>query len=157
MFEIGCGDGRITGLILKNFSVKRYHAIDVSADRIDRTKKNTSKYTNSNLVKFTEISFQDFLINQKYDLVIAVEVLMHTPSHEIVSFVTKMNKVSRKYILNVDYYPRQGYEWKNQFDRNFFHHYPSLYDTLTSKNQRFHEIAIKRIFNKQSLFCVTKP
>ena len=153
VLEIGCGDGRITELILKNFDVEKYHAIDISEDRIKRTKDILSKYCQTCSSKLTQSSFQDYQCKEKYDLVIAIEVMMHVPSQDITSFVKKMENLSKKYMLNLDYYPKKGFEWKNQFNRNFYHPYPSLYDNL---NLSVYQISMHRIINKQSLFCVIK-
>ena len=120
ILEIGCGDGRITELIIKNFDIKKYHAIDISSDRINRTKKLTSKYADKLQLKLIQSSFQDFQSREKYDLVIAVEVLMHVPPEEVGSFVKKMKSLSKKYIFNLDYYPKKGHEWKRIFRRISF-------------------------------------
>ena len=39
VFEFGCGFGRMTKLILDNFDINDYTAIDVSIDQINNAKK----------------------------------------------------------------------------------------------------------------------
>ena len=151
--EIGCGDGRITELILENSNVRKYHAIDISGDRIERTRDILSRYFQTCSSKLTQSSFQDYQCREKYDLVIAIEVMMHVPPKDIEFFVKKMENLSKKYMLNLDYYPRKGYEWKNQFNRNFSHPYSLIYDNLSLD---IYQISMQRINNKQSLFCVMK-
>lgn len=121
VLEIGCGFGRITKLILKNFNVSRYVATDISHDQIE----NAKRYVNSDLVEFRLESVHDMDYNKEFDLVIASEVLMHLPPGEIRDAITIMENAAKKYCINVDWYaPGEsntagGFCWQ--------HDYKSLY------------------------------
>lgn len=115
VFEIGCGWGRITKLILDNFKTKTYHACDISPDR-------------AKLVGIDVITkpFQEIEFNQKYDLVIAVEVLMHIPPEEIKQVIDKIYMISKKHIVTLDYFPK-GQRVTNLAPFNFIHEYKELF------------------------------
>jgi len=136
VFEVGCGWGRITKLIQDNFNVKTYHACDVSPNR-------------TKLVKLESVinePFQSIKFDRKYDLVIAVEVLMHIPPIEIKSFIEKMYDISDKHIVTLDYYPKgESFTLFDPF--NFIHEYPELF-----KGRVNH----KYISELQSMFHIEK-
>lgn len=100
VLEVGCGFGRITDLIIKEFpEIEKYKAIDLSTDQIE----NAKKYVSSEKVKFSVGKIQDLDIpSESYDLVLAVEVLMHIPVTEIETAIKQMVRVSKKHIINLD-------------------------------------------------------
>jgi len=136
VFEIGCGWGRITKLIQDNFDIKTHHACDVS---LERTKL-------VNLEGVITKPFQSIKFDRKYDLVIAIEVLMHIPPEEIKTFIEKTYDISNKHIVTLDYYPKG--ERFTLFDPfNFIHEYPELF-----KGKVNH----KYISESQSIFHIEK-
>ena len=46
ILEFGCGFGRITKIILKNFDVEEYKAVDISIDQIDNAKQELGELAN---------------------------------------------------------------------------------------------------------------
>ena len=82
VFEVGCGFGRITKLLLSNFpNITEYLAIDLSPDQIENAKEfvRASIETKEQNLKldFMVSNIQSFQIQKKYDLVMASEVLMN--------------------------------------------------------------------------------
>ena len=150
VLEIGCGEGRITKMMLENYRIKEYDAVDISSHRIEKARNNLKKYP---WVKFTQTSFQNFISDKKYDLVIAVEVLMHVPDDEIEFFVNDMVKRSKKYVVNLDYFPQQGFEWPEMKDQNFQHDYSEKY---RNNNIKPDNIAVKTITGQQAIICASK-
>ena len=59
---------------------------------------------------------------REYDLVIATEVLMHIRPKDIGGVISTMLDLSKKHVINVDYYDDE-----ELMPHNFKHDYPKLY------------------------------
>ena len=122
--EAGCGFGRITKKIINKFNIPkdRYLAFDLSQDQI-----NNAHELVGDRAQFTVSTINNLNTNQKYDLVLASEVLMHIPHEHIESNISKLVDISSKYVVNID--------WKETDSRkssfvNFAHDYKKLYEDL---------------------------
>lgn len=126
IFEVGCGYGRITKLILDGFpQVREIKAIDISPQQI----KIASKYVHDNRAKFKVMRIQDVQVGRgRYDLVLAVSVLMHIPFELVESALEKMVSVSRKDIINIDWY--RPIRAMARLGTSFVHDYTYLYGKL---------------------------
>lgn len=125
VLEVGCGFGRITKLVKDRFRVSMLKGIDLSPHQI----KNARKYVKSEEVELSVGRIQDLDIpDNSYDLVIAVEVLMHIPFEEIEATIAQLVRVSRNHIVNLDWYrPKCGIRLGGYC---FAHDYPSIYEKL---------------------------
>jgi len=94
VLEFGCGFGRITKTIMNNFKPKRYVAFDVSPDQISNAQKLCKG------VEFQQTTISKFDSDERFDLVVAVEVLMHNKDAQ--GILEKMFNFSNKYVLNVN-------------------------------------------------------
>jgi len=123
VFEFGCGYGRYTDLLLKKFPhIKEYMAIDLSSDLIN----NAKKYVNSKKVDFEVSTIQDFKPQKKYDLVFGVAVCMHIMPKETISVIEKLVSLSKKHVLNVDWYDRKKPKIRLS-GHCFLHDYKTIY------------------------------
>jgi len=130
VLELGCGFGRITELIYYRFHPKTYVAVDVSKEQLSHIKI-------PRVVKI-ESDIESFKTNEKFDLVIAVEVLMHQLPDKVQSIVDKMKSLSKKHVISIDYTgTAEGLE-----PHNFKHLYPLLY-----KNVKVKEIGQQCLFH----------
>jgi trans-aconitate methyltransferase len=128
VLEIGCGFGRITDLILSNFpGIQEYVAMDMSPDQLENAKKFVAK---SDKVQFIESDIQSLQLGKKYDLVIAVSVLLHILPSEIDQVAAKFVSFSKRHVINVDYY-EEG-EARQVAPHNFMHQYEKIYKSLPS-------------------------
>ena len=125
VLELGCGFGRITKLIYKTFRPSRYVAVDVSRDQLN--------YITIPEIETIESDILPLQLDRKFDLVIAVEVLMHQPPDKIQSIIDKMKSLSKKHVINVDYYGDGQLE-----PHNFKHDYTRLY-FMNDKSKGFGE------------------
>jgi len=155
VFELGCGFGRITKLLLNEFpDIGRYTAVDLSPDQI----ANARKYVSNDKVEFAVSSGQDLNYpSDSYDLVFASEVLMHIPPTDIRNVVASMVRISRKHIVNLDWYHEiQGYEVGGYC---FNHDYQSIYKECSCKVE-YEEIRRPAIytmqFSREFLISVSK-
>lgn len=154
VLEVGCGFGRITRLISSNFELERYLAIDVSPDQI----ANAREYVSSQKVNFEVSDVQSLILAEKYDLVIACEVLMHVLPDEISSVVKKLVSLSRKHIINIDWYEESVP--RNIGSHNFIHQYESIYKSIPevkniSRTKICENRFLKSLDTKQSIFHAT--
>ena len=141
VLELGCGFGRITRLISKDFPlIEDYVAVDISVDQL----LNAVEICPDNIY-FAHEDINEYEPGMKFDLVIAVEVLMHQLPSKVSRLVDKMIEWSNKYVVSVDYYDPNA----NNFElepHNFMHDYPSLYDNK----------AIRWPIGNQSIFFLVK-
>ena len=162
VLELGCGFGRITKLLLTNYdNITEYLAVDISPDQIENAKTLISSAKLSNKVKldFLVSDIQSLKLDKQYDLVILSEVLLHILPTEIDSIVNKLISLTKRHIINIDWYEDQPP--KTQAPHNFIHQYESIYKKYTEASTRIERIPIKKkkkllgIFDtKQSIFHV---
>ena len=119
VLEIGCGFGRITQLVRPLAS--DYVAIDVSHDQIREARRLVPDVT------YITSSIQNFVPHRSWDLVLAVEVLMHIPPDEVREVIRKMERMSQSWVVTVD--------WALPIDRrpsshNWLHDYDALLDPV---------------------------
>lgn len=152
VLEIGCGFGRISNLVLSNFpAVQEYVATDMSPDQLETAKS----FVKSDKIQFIESDIQSLQLDKKYDLVIAVSVLLHILPGEIKQAIAKMVSFSNRHVINVDYY-EEG-EIKQIAPHNFMHQYEAIYKSLYSvESVRRIPVVRKKLFSmldaKQSVF-----
>ncbi len=162
VLELGCGFGRITKLLLTKYdNITEYLAVDISPDQIENAKTLISSAKLSNKVKldFLVSDIQSLKLDKQYDLVILSEVLLHILPTEIDSIVNKLISMTKRHIINIDWYEDQPP--KTQASHNFIHQYESIYKKYTEASTRIERIPIKKkkkllgIFDtKQSIFHV---
>lgn len=147
VLEIGCGFGRISKLILSNFpDIKEYVAMDMSPDQLETAKK----FVGSDKILFVESEIQTLQLDKKFELVIAVSVLLHILPSEIDQVVAKLASFSKGHIINMDYYDEGA---KKIAPHNFMHQYEKIYKNLPSvESVRRVPVARKNLDAKQSLF-----
>ena len=133
VLELGCGFGRITQLFAMMY-IEDYTGVDVSTEQLNHAKE-FSQY------KFIESDILPLQLDRKFDLVIAVEVLMHQTPDKIQSIIDKMKSLSKKHVIDVDYYANEGV-WLEP--HNFKHDYYGLY------GDNLHNVRV--INNKQRIF-----
>jgi trans-aconitate methyltransferase len=137
VFEIGCGFGRVTKLLMDSHDIEKYDAIDISEHQIRKAKAVKG-------VTFMVSDFMSYVPTGKYDLVIASEVLMHIPPAIIGAFVKKMLDISNHYVLSIDVFGSS----QKLARHNFIHQYPNLYQD--------HMVRPINLKNGQYMFLVTK-
>lgn len=116
--EIGCGFGRIGALIVGAFPDVAYTAIEVSPDMLAGARR---RIPNAELI---ETTIGEFDPGRTFDLVIAVETLMHLRPAEIEAAIAKMRELSRRHLVTLDWsYPLPGVRIAAH---NFLHDYRAL-------------------------------
>jgi len=168
VFELGCGFGRITKLLLSNFSnLTEYVAIDLSPHQIENAKefvRPTIETKQQNLsLNFMVSSIQSFQIHKKYDLVLASEVLMHVLPSEIEEVIRKLVSMSNEHVVNIDWYEEQPAT--KAASHNFIHQYEKMYVNLSQVSNVYRIPIMKKgtwlksVDTKQSLFhaLIKKP
>jgi SAM-dependent methyltransferase len=134
VLEVGCGFGRITKLLLSNFSnIREYQAIDLSPDQIENAKEFTRSVVETlsdNPLNFMVSDIQSFQDQRKYDLVIASEVLMHVLPSEIEKVMIKLVNMSNHHIVNIDWYEKE--KPRRVAPHNFMHEYEKIYRNIPS-------------------------
>ena len=127
VLEVGCGFGRMTQLLLKNFEIKDYLATDISPHLVNSAKKLCQNFTN---VQFKVSDITDLQLNNKYDLVIGSEVLMHIRPTDIEQTIVKLIQYANKHVVNVDWYQKQ--KPVIHAGHNFVHDYEKIYNKNSS-------------------------
>ena len=144
VFEFGCGFGRMTKLILDNFKINDYIAIDVSIDQINNAKKQ-----GMDKVKFHQTMILDFSTERKFDLVFGTKVLMHIPEKQIIPTIQKLISFSKKHIINLDSYePNLTHELARHC---FNHNYMEIYTDEGLDVKTFPVDKTRTIFHAQHL------
>lgn len=159
ILEIGCGFGRITKLLLENFSnIQKIEAFDLSEDQI----QNAKRYVTDTRVSFKVSNVFDYpFCDESFDLILAFEVLMHIPSKKIGYVIQKMYSSSKKYIVSLDadwYFGKLSPEC---FNHAYFDLYKKILrkgDTLKRFKLKDHFLAklFKNVRIRQSLYIIKK-
>jgi len=180
VLEVGCGFGRITRLLLANFgrSITKYVGVDMSPDQIRNAKQfvedpylegegvttvDDNESRKDERLKFVVSDIQSLnstdVSNQRYDLVLACEVLLHVLPSEIQQVVHQLTEMSNKHIINVDWYEEDVP--KKIAPHNFIHRYEEIYANIPSV-KRVKRIPIvkkgtlSKLDTKQSIFHALK-
>ncbi len=161
VLELGCGFGRITKLLLTNYStITEYLAVDISPDQIENAKTliTSTKLPNEVKLDFRVSDIQSLKLDKEYDLVILSEVLLHILPTDIDSIIKKLITLSKKHIINIDWYEDEPPT--KQALHNFIHQYEAIYKNYTDPSTTIQRIPIKRkkflgtLDTKQSIFHV---
>ena len=155
VLELGCGFGRITRLLLSHFpNISKYVAIDLSPHQIDNAKQYTKTIQTAAGVQFFVSEIQNFNTEEKYDLVLASEVLLHVLPSEIRSVMERMTSMSSVNVINIDWYVENPPE--RIASHNFLHQYEEIYRRIPSVDE-VHKIPLKKLGldTKQCIFHAT--
>jgi len=143
VLEFGCGFGRITKLLLENFSIKKYDAFDLSSDQIKNAQKFCKKFKN---VNFSVSTIQDFKSKEKYNIVLGTEVLLHVIPKEINRIISHLVTFSDSHMINIDWSQEDVNQTKAS--HNFLHDYKKIYNNINGVQ----EVKKKRINEEICLF-----
>lgn len=122
VLEVGCGFGRIASLVRRVNPKASYMGLDLSPTMIAAARERLG--TDAELVTG---SILDFKTKARYDLVIAVEVLMHVLPEDVAAAVRKLDRLAKGHIVTLDWTtPVPG---KRPAAHNFLHPYPELLGT----------------------------
>ncbi len=154
VLEIGCGFGRITKLILSHYpNIKKYTAMDISPDQINNAREYVRGVNDGIDIQFIVSNIKSLEVSEKYDIVIAAEVLLHVLPSEIMEVITKLVSLSSRHIINVDYYQEKPTALA---PHNFLHQYEKIYKAIPSirevKRLPIREEGILGTDTKQSIF-----
>lgn len=111
---------------MDNFpNIQRYKGIDLVPEQIESCRHYLSSLEKVELSVGTVQDLEE--ADSSYDLVVAVEVLMHISLDEIEIALSQMARVASKYIVNVDWYSLTLMEAGGYC---FVHDYNQLYEAL---------------------------
>jgi trans-aconitate methyltransferase len=120
ILEVGCGFGRIGTLLTEKWPNATYMGIDISPDRIVEASANLPA---DGRVTLAEADLFDFDTDESFDLVVAVEVLMHIPPEQVEDAVERLQLWSHRHIYTVDWDTPIA---KTPAPHNFLHDYEAL-------------------------------
>lgn len=136
VLDVGCGFGRMRDLTGSASHV----GIDIAPTMIAAARK---RYPGAKFVKTTLSAYKT---DDKYDLVLAVEFLMHVPPAQVKAAVTKLLSLSAKHVVAVD--------WTEPVSRptaphNFLHDYRRLFgrrkvETVQIGSQTLHHLTVRQ-------------
>lgn len=137
ILEIGCGSGRYTKILSEFFKPEKYVAIDISKEQLE----NAKKYVSNDKIDFCCTQVQDLIVEEKFDLVFASEVLMHINFNDIEKVIGKLVSFSTNKIISIDWYNKKniGNELSGYC---FMHDYENLFRKNGAKNVRIHILPI---------------
>ena len=159
VLEIGCGYGRITKYLFDNSNntlpnLRSYDAIDLSPLKIETARSYIPAEKHRKLMLWTEnFAATRMQIARRYDLVFSSQVLMHQPPSDIGSWIKKMSSLSRRYIINLDWFEEQ--EPANVAPWNFIHDYEKIYMRQVKPQPETIQ-SIRMAVLKQNVYLVTK-
>lgn len=140
VLEIGCGFGRMTAIV-QEFKPSRYLAIDVSHEQLAEAERRVPG------PEYLLTSVEEFDTDEKFDLVLASEVLMHIPPESVGEVIAQMLERANKHVISIDLYgwpealngPLVGHNWS--------HNYGAFYPLAQTK--------VREVFSTfQSMFHV---
>ena len=131
VLEVGCNIGRNL-VALKNF-ISEIHAVDPNAEAIKVVKNNPDLAdVKANVGHGLDLAYD----NQSIDLVFTSGVLIHVSPDDLGKVVDEVYRVSKRYILCVEYFSHQptevnyhgkeGYLFKRDFGGFYLNRFPDL-------------------------------
>lgn len=130
VLDLGCAFGRIGMTVMENFDIDRYVGLDVSPDALKKFRGHLDRkeilVRGSPKIDLVESMIEDFKSNEKFDLVISCEVLMHVKPEDLPNVILHTLGYSKKHVINLDY-------WEPELSvphlaaHNFLHNYASHY------------------------------
>lgn len=118
ILEVGVGFGRIGKLLTDKWPSATYTGIDISIDRIGEARTALPEHATLEVADVL-----DFDTDDSFDLVVAVEVLMHVRPDDIEQVVERLQLWSHRHIYTVDWDTDIG---KPAAAHNFLHDYVEL-------------------------------
>ena len=128
ILEVGCGNGRLTKLLLKLPKVEKIIAVDISEDLIDIAKKNII----DTRLSFQTLDLDKISFNNKFDLIFGGEILMHIHPTKIRSILKKLVELSSNKLIFLEYYEKDKIN-NTKSDYCFIHDYNKLFSELNIK------------------------
>lgn len=113
-------------------NIKRYKAVDLSPDQVrnaeEYVKSGTNNFSKNDIdLNFIVSDIKSLGLEEKFDLVLAVEVLLHILPSEIRDVMVKLLELSNCHIVNVDYYQEKVIPLA---PHNFLHQYEKIYSEI---------------------------
>jgi len=140
--EIGCGFGRIGQQLVDKLGVE-WAGVDLSRSQL-LVARRLNPQLKSSLAEAsaTSLPFPD----NSFDLVLAVELLLHIPPEQIATATQELLRVARSYVVHLDWFEdyitgfRTGWCW--------VHDYPKLWQALGAicRDVPMESVGIQRVF-----------
>jgi 2-polyprenyl-3-methyl-5-hydroxy-6-metoxy-1,4-benzoquinol methylase len=134
VLDVGCGFGRI-GELLRERDID-YTGIDVSPEMIKAANKRLPDG------HFTVTTLADFITDEAYDLVLAVEFLMHVPPNEVADAVNTMRSLANRHVVTVDWTEPIA---KQAAPHNWRHDYEQLFGDSIVRREKVGRQTIYRV------------
>ena len=143
VLEVGCGFGRIGAIVADVASDAKYTGIDLSPTLLASAAARLPDGT------FRETTLDDYRpVARTWDLVLAVEVLMHVLPVDMPTTIRKLLRLSKRYVLTVD--------WTEPVPKpaahNFRHDYGALWADALAPTDRLS----RRRVGLQTLYLIEK-
>ncbi len=158
VLEVGCGFGRITRLVLEQIpGITRYVASDLSADQIDAARTYVGERPG---LEFRVSDIQSLPEGERFDVVLASEVLLHVPPTDIVTVIGCLLGHAQRHLVHIDWWQGSDFQASSRQTSpwNFHHDYPAIYQSLGQRctiipirKRRFLRAAIDA---HQAIFCI---
>jgi SAM-dependent methyltransferase len=117
VLDVGCGQGRLAAFLLDVLPAAKYSGLDLAEAQLKGTLA-----VRPDAEQFYLSRLQDFHPHQRWDLVLASEVLLHIPPDEIRLACGRLLDVTGKYLITVDWsQPLEGeiapWNWLHDYDK----------------------------------------
>lgn len=116
VLDVGCGFGRIAEVVLERWPSVLYTGIDLSAAQVAAARRRVPQ------AHFVRSTLRDFAPRRRWDVVLAVEFLMHVPPWQLPAAIAKLQALSRRHIITLDWdQPGQAeaHNWRHDYLRWF--------------------------------------
>lgn len=97
VLEVGCGFGRIGQLVQALRPSALYSGVDISPDQVAAAAR---RLPDANLLV---TPFLDFDTDRQWDLVLAVEFLMHVPPEQLGATMAKLGRLTAGHLVTLDW------------------------------------------------------
>ena len=111
ILELGCNVG-LNLSVLKKMGFKNLTGLEINKTAFSIAEKNNPD------INFIHSSIEDFNSTEKYDLVYTAGVLIHINPETLPLIITKMDKLSNKYIFGFEYFSDNLVEIKYRNSEN---------------------------------------
>jgi 2-polyprenyl-3-methyl-5-hydroxy-6-metoxy-1,4-benzoquinol methylase len=97
VLDVGCGFGRIGEIIARVRPDMIYTGLDLSPEQLAAARRRLPD------AEFIQSTLEDFETTRRWDVVLAIEVLLHVPPNRVMHAISRLRRWAELYVVTLDW------------------------------------------------------